>query len=127
RGMWPDDAAAPRTLHLCGTEACGVNRRSFLRGALGAAGLLAAPAIVRASSLMARPRRPVTTQLILCGDITTYGYFVVPPPEPQQNEILDDMLFRELDLPAGRRTMIRTSLSPATWRMLYAQPNGMVT
>lgn len=37
----------------------------------------------------------------------------------QQNEILDDMVFTEGNLPTGHRTTIRTGLPTPTWRKLY--------
>jgi hypothetical protein len=36
----------------------------------------------------------------------------------QTNEVLDDMLFREGNLPTGHRTTIRTGLPTVYWRML---------
>lgn len=38
----------------------------------------------------------------------------------QTNEILDDMLVREGNLPTGEKTTIRTGLPSATWRLLNA-------
>lgn len=37
----------------------------------------------------------------------------------QDNEIMDDILFREGNLPTGHKTTIRTGLPEATWRKLY--------
>lgn len=37
----------------------------------------------------------------------------------QTNEIFDDMLWREGNLPTGHKTTIRTGLPRGTWRMLY--------
>lgn len=37
----------------------------------------------------------------------------------QTNEILDDMLWKEGNLPTGNKTTVRTGLPSATWRMLY--------
>lgn len=47
----------------------------------------------------------------------------------QTNEILDDMLFVEGNLPTGHRTTIRTGLPKATWRMLNygVQPGKSTT
>lgn len=46
----------------------------------------------------------------------------------QTNEILDDMLFVEGNLPTGHRTTIRTGLPQATWRMLnYGVKQGKST
>ena len=38
----------------------------------------------------------------------------------QTNEILDDMLVMEGNLPTGHKTTIRTGLPQATWRLLNA-------
>lgn len=46
----------------------------------------------------------------------------------QTNEILDDMLFVEGNLPTGHRTTVRTGLPSATWRMLnYGVQKGKST
>lgn len=47
----------------------------------------------------------------------------------QQNEILDDMLFVEGNLPTGHKTTIRTGLPSATWRQLNygVQPTKSTT
>jgi len=46
----------------------------------------------------------------------------------QTNEILDDMLFVQGNLPTGHRTTVRTGLPSATWRLLnYGVPNGKST
>lgn len=47
----------------------------------------------------------------------------------QQNEVLDDMLWVEGNLPTGHRTTIRTGLPAATWRKLNygVQPTKSVT
>lgn len=46
----------------------------------------------------------------------------------QCNEILDDALFVEGNLPTGHKTTIRTGLPSATWRLLnYGVPNGKST
>jgi hypothetical protein len=46
----------------------------------------------------------------------------------QTNEIMDDMLVVEGNLPTGHKTTIRTGLPQATWRMLnYGVPNGKST
>src|SRR2546423_3263047 len=46
----------------------------------------------------------------------------------QTNEILDDMLFVEGNLPTGHKTTVRTGLPQATWRLLnYGVPNGKST
>src|SRR5215210_7343002 len=46
----------------------------------------------------------------------------------QTNEILDDMLFVEGNLPTGHKTTVRTGLPTATWRLLnYGVPNGKST
>src|SRR6516164_6213043 len=37
----------------------------------------------------------------------------------QCNEIFDDMLWAEGNLPTGHKTTIRTGLPKGTWRMLY--------
>ena len=37
----------------------------------------------------------------------------------QTNEILDDMLWKEGNLPTGNKTTVRTGLPASTWRMLY--------
>ena len=36
----------------------------------------------------------------------------------QNNEILDDMLWMEGNLPTGHKTTVRTGLPSATWRLL---------
>lgn len=44
------------------------------------------------------------------------------------NEILDDMLWVEGNLPTGYKTTVRTGLPTATWRLLnYGVPNGKST
>lgn len=44
------------------------------------------------------------------------------------NEILDDMLWVEGNLPTGHKTTVRTGLPSATWRLLnYGVPNGKST
>ena len=45
------------------------------------------------------------------------------------NEILDDMLFIEGNLPTGHRTSIRTGLPTAAWRLLNTgtQPSKSLT
>jgi hypothetical protein len=46
----------------------------------------------------------------------------------QTNEVLDDMLFVEGNLPTGHKTTVRTGLPTATWRLLnYGVPNGKST
>ena len=46
----------------------------------------------------------------------------------QTNEILDDMLVMEGNLPTGHKTTIRTGLPQATWRLLNAGvPNAKST
>src|SRR5438552_18710340 len=46
----------------------------------------------------------------------------------QTNEIMDDMLVVEGNLPTGHKTTIRTGLPQATWRLLnYGVPNGKST
>lgn len=46
----------------------------------------------------------------------------------QVNEILDDMLWVEGNLPTGHKTTVRTGLPTATWRLLnYGVPNGKST
>lgn len=47
----------------------------------------------------------------------------------QTNEILDDMLFVEGNLPTGHRTTVRTGLPSATWRLLNygVQPSKSTT
>src|SRR5687767_4735532 len=46
----------------------------------------------------------------------------------QTNEILDDMLVQEGNLPTGHQTTVRTGLPTATWRLLnYGVPNGKST
>lgn len=46
----------------------------------------------------------------------------------QTNEILDDMLYVQGNLPTGHRTTVRTGLPAATWRLLnYGVPNGKST
>jgi hypothetical protein len=46
----------------------------------------------------------------------------------QVNEILDDMLWVEGNLPTGNKTTVRTGLPAATWRLLnYGVPNGKST
>jgi hypothetical protein len=46
----------------------------------------------------------------------------------QTNEIMDDMLVVEGNLPTGHKTTIRTGLPTATWRLLnYGVPNGKST
>jgi hypothetical protein len=46
----------------------------------------------------------------------------------QTNEIIDDMLFVQGNLPTGHRTTVRTGLPAATWRLLnYGVPNGKST
>ncbi|MEL5392869.1 major capsid protein [Serratia nevei] len=46
----------------------------------------------------------------------------------QTNEILDDMLFVEGNLPTGHRTTVRTGLPQATWRLLnYGVKQGKST
>lgn len=46
----------------------------------------------------------------------------------QTNEILDDMLYVQGNLPTGHRTTVRTGLPQATWRLLnYGVPNGKST
>lgn len=46
----------------------------------------------------------------------------------QTNEILDDMLVIEGNLPTGHKTTVRTGLPTATWRLLnYGVPNGKST
>ena len=46
----------------------------------------------------------------------------------QTNEILDDMMFVQGNLPTGHRTTVRTGLPQATWRLLnYGVPNGKST
>ncbi|MDD9849993.1 hypothetical protein BZG30_32710, partial [Escherichia coli] len=44
------------------------------------------------------------------------------------NEILDDMVFVEGNLPTGHRTTVRTGLPSATWRLLnYGVPPSKST
>jgi hypothetical protein len=46
----------------------------------------------------------------------------------QSNEILDDMLWLEGNLPTGHKTTVRTGLPQATWRLLnYGVPTGKST
>ncbi|MFT9221916.1 major capsid protein [Gluconobacter oxydans] len=46
----------------------------------------------------------------------------------QTNEILDDMLWKEGNLPTGNRTTVQTGIPTATWRMLnYGVPLGKST
>lgn len=47
----------------------------------------------------------------------------------QSNEILDDMVFSEGNLPTGHRTTVRTGLPSATWRLLNygVQPSKSTT
>jgi len=46
----------------------------------------------------------------------------------QTNEILDDMLFMEGNLPTGHKTTVRTGIPSATWRLLnYGVPKGKST
>lgn len=46
----------------------------------------------------------------------------------QTNEIMDDMLIMEGNLPTGHKTTVRTGLPTATWRLLnYGVPNGKST
>jgi hypothetical protein len=46
----------------------------------------------------------------------------------QTNEILDDMLVMEGNLPTGHKTTVRTGIPSATWRLLnYGVPNGKST
>lgn len=46
----------------------------------------------------------------------------------QTNEILDDMLILEGNLPTGHKTTVRTGLPQATWRLLnYGVPQGKST
>ncbi|MUG90138.1 major capsid protein [Bombella sp. ESL0385] len=46
----------------------------------------------------------------------------------QTNEILDDMIWKEGNLPTGNKTTVRTGLPAATWRMLnYGVPRGKST
>src|SRR6478735_10284949 len=46
----------------------------------------------------------------------------------QTNEILDDMILMEGNLPTGHKTTVRTGLPQATWRLLNAGvPNGKST
>lgn len=46
----------------------------------------------------------------------------------QTNEIMDDMLVMEGNLPTGHKTTVRTGLPTATWRLLnYGVPNGKST
>lgn len=46
----------------------------------------------------------------------------------QTNEILDDMLFVEGNLPTGHKTTVRTGLPTATWRLMnYGVPQGKST
>ena len=47
----------------------------------------------------------------------------------QTNEVLDDMVFIEGNLPTGHRTTIRTGLPTPTWRKLYGgvQPTKSLT
>src|SRR5690242_1211172 len=46
----------------------------------------------------------------------------------QTNEILEDMLVIEGNLPTGHKTTVRTGLPTATWRLLnYGVPNGKST
>jgi hypothetical protein len=46
----------------------------------------------------------------------------------QTNEILQDMLWVEGNLPTGHKTTVRTGLPQATWRLLnYGVPNGKST
>lgn len=46
----------------------------------------------------------------------------------QTNEILDDLIFKEGNLPTGNKTTVRTGLPAATWRLLnYGVPRGKST
>ncbi len=46
----------------------------------------------------------------------------------QTNEILDDLIWKEGNLPTGNKTTVRTGLPDATWRMLnYGVPRGKST
>lgn len=46
----------------------------------------------------------------------------------QTNEILDDMLFLEGNLPTGHKSTVRTGIPQATWRLLnYGVPQGKST
>lgn len=46
----------------------------------------------------------------------------------QTNEILDDLIWKEGNLPTGNKTTVRTGLPAATWRMLnYGVPRGKST
>src|SRR6266550_4481835 len=46
----------------------------------------------------------------------------------QTNEIMDDMLLVEGNLPTGHKTTVRTGLPAATWRLLnYGVPNAKST
>src|SRR6266550_8670469 len=46
----------------------------------------------------------------------------------QTNEIMDDMLLVEGNLPTGHKTTVRTGLPAATWRLLnYGVPQGKST
>src|SRR5215469_18727399 len=46
----------------------------------------------------------------------------------QTNEILDDMLVREGNLPTGHRTTVRTGIPSATWRLFnYGVPTTKST
>lgn len=46
----------------------------------------------------------------------------------QTNEVLDDMMVVEGNLPTGHKTTVRTGLPQATWRLLnYGVPNGKST
>src|SRR5437763_15055961 len=46
----------------------------------------------------------------------------------QTNEIMDDMLMVEGNIPTGHKTTVRTGLPQATWRLLnYGVPNGKST
>ncbi|MXV35863.1 MULTISPECIES: major capsid protein [unclassified Saccharibacter] len=46
----------------------------------------------------------------------------------QTNEILNDLIFKEGNLPTGNKTTVRTGLPAATWRLLnYGVPRGKST
>lgn len=46
----------------------------------------------------------------------------------QTNEILDDLIWKEGNLPTGNKTTVRTGLPAATWRLLnYGVPRGKST
>ena len=66
----------------------------------------------------------VTKRLDPQGKIDTIGELL-----SQTNEILDDMVWLEGNLPTGNRTTIRTGLPAPTWRKLYGgvQPNKSTT